>query len=154
MVEKENKQTRRKFLLNLGILGAVILAILAFARGLFQFVFPERKEKRYHKYLVCKEGEIPRGKAKEITLGQKPIFIVHLEEGYKVFSGVCTHLGCVVQWKSAEGHFYCPCHKGYFAKTGEVISGPPPRPLDEYEVRVEKNLVYIQVEEKIRGPWA
>jgi cytochrome b6-f complex iron-sulfur subunit len=138
----------------MSVIGALILAIGAFIRGIYLFLFPGSKEKSYHKYLVCKTGDIKIGEAKEITLGKTPVFVVRLENQYKVYSGVCTHLGCIIQWEQDKQHFYCPCHKGYFDKTGKVTGGPPPRPLDEYTVEVEKNLVFIQVEDKTRGPWA
>lgn len=154
MIQDENKQSRRKFIFNLGVIGVLALAILAFVRNMIAYLFPAGKKKSYHKYLVSKEDEIPVGKAKEITLGKTPVFVVRLQKGYRVFSGICTHLGCIVQWKPEEEHFYCPCHKGVFEKTGQVISGPPPRPLDEYKVEVENKLVYMYVEDKKRGPWA
>ena len=153
-MEKEaKKQTRRSFLTNFGILGVFIVAMGLFIRNAIAYLFPEKKGKKYHKYLVGKENELPVGKAREITLGKTPVFLVHLKDEYRVFSGICTHLGCIVRWEEEKQRFYCPCHKGVFTSSGEVVSGPPPRPLDQYAVKVEKNLIYIQVEQKTGGPW-
>ena len=154
MALNERKQSRREFLTGLGIVGAVIIAIGMFFKNILAFLFPIRKEKTYHKYLVARTGEIPVGKAKEITISQKPVFVVNLGNGYKVLSGVCTHLGCIVRWEEQKSRFYCPCHQGIFNKTGEVTGGPPPRSLDEYEVEVDNKLVFIKVEDKMEGPWA
>jgi cytochrome b6-f complex iron-sulfur subunit len=154
MVEKEEKQTRRGFLLNLGFVTVFLISMAIFFKNMWLYLFPMRKEKTYHKYLVCKEGEIPFGKAKEINLGTIPVFVVNLEGGYRVFSGACTHLGCIVRWQDKEEQFYCPCHKGYFDKTGKVVSGPPPRPLDEYALEKDGNLVFMFIQDKTRGPWA
>ncbi|MBD3223556.1 MAG: Rieske 2Fe-2S domain-containing protein, partial [Caldithrix sp.] len=115
---------------------------------MIRFLLPKKKTKTYHKYLVAKEGEIPKGAAKEISLSGKPVFIVNLDSGYKVFSGVCTHLGCIVRWEEQNQRFYCPCHQGIFSKIGEVTGGPPPRPLDEFTVEMDKQLVFIKVEDK------
>ena len=153
MAQTETKQSRREFLIGLGIVGAIVVAIGAFVTNVLAFLFPHKREKTYHKYLVAKIGEIPVGKAKEISLSNKPVFVVHLEEGYRVFSGVCPHLGCMVRWEEQKDRFYCPCHAGIFDKTGNVIAGPPPRALDEYQVEIDNNLVFIKVKDKMEGPW-
>jgi menaquinol-cytochrome c reductase iron-sulfur subunit len=53
------------------------------------------------------------------------------------FGPQCTHLGCAHHWDDNKDKFVCPCHNSLFAKDGKVLSGPAPRPLDRYEVRVE-----------------
>jgi menaquinol-cytochrome c reductase iron-sulfur subunit len=58
-------------------------------------------------------------------------------------SNICTHLGCRARWVSDRDQFYCPCHAGVFDREGYVVSGPPPRPLDRYEVRVENEQLFI-----------
>ena len=64
---------------------------------------------------------------------------------YIAMSSICTHLGCRVRWIPEQEHFFCPCHNAAFEKSGEVASGPPPRPLDRYEVKVEDDQLYILV---------
>lgn len=59
-------------------------------------------------------------------------------------SNICTHLGCRVRWVEGQQEFFCPCHNGVFDKSGQVVSGPPPRPLDQYPVKVEGGQLYIQ----------
>jgi Rieske Fe-S protein len=58
-------------------------------------------------------------------------------------SNICTHLGCRVRWLADPEVFLSPCHNGVFDKQGYVVSGPPPRPLDRYEVKVEGDQLYI-----------
>ncbi|MGE5250901.1 MAG: ubiquinol-cytochrome c reductase iron-sulfur subunit [Bacteroidota bacterium] len=65
-------------------------------------------------------------------------------EDFVALSNICTHLGCRVRWIAADGKFYCPCHNGVFAKDGSVVSGPPPRPLDRFETKVEDGTLYIK----------
>lgn len=53
------------------------------------------------------------------------------------FSQKCTHLGCVVYFQSEQNRWHCPCHEGNFEPlTGNVISGPPTRPLGRIEVEI------------------
>jgi Rieske Fe-S protein len=53
------------------------------------------------------------------------------------FSQKCTHLGCVVYYQPDEQRWHCPCHEGNFeVLTGEVISGPPLRPLGRIDVEI------------------
>ena len=58
-------------------------------------------------------------------------------------SNICTHLGCRVRWIADQEIFLSPCHNGVFDREGKVISGPPPRPLDRYEVKVENDQLLI-----------
>jgi menaquinol-cytochrome c reductase iron-sulfur subunit len=65
-------------------------------------------------------------------------------QDYVVMSNVCTHLGCRIRWIAEQGQFFCPCHNGSFAKDGTVTGGPPPRPLDRFESKVENGTLFIK----------
>ena len=54
-----------------------------------------------------------------------------------VLSNICTHLGCHVTWHPDIQQYVSPCHNGHFDILGNVTFGPPPRPLDEYQTRVQ-----------------
>ena len=70
---------------------------------------------------------------------------VHTEDGenFAAMSNVCPHLGCRVRWIDDQEIFFCPCHNASFDKNGAVLDGPPPRPLDRYEVKNEDDQLYI-----------
>jgi menaquinol-cytochrome c reductase iron-sulfur subunit len=55
----------------------------------------------------------------------------------KAFGPQCTHLGCAYHWDETKDQFLCPCHSSLFGIDGSVKGGPAPRPLDQYEVKVE-----------------
>jgi menaquinol-cytochrome c reductase iron-sulfur subunit len=74
----------------------------------------------------------------ERTATNYGLYVVRKSESeVRVFSDICTHLGCRVTWHPDQEHYISPCHDGHFAILGNVISGPPPRPLDEFITKIE-----------------
>ncbi len=74
------------------------------------------------------------------------VFVVRKDEKtVRVLSNVCTHLGCRVTWHPDIEHYVSPCHNGHFDLLGSVISGPPPRPLDEFTTKIENGNLFIQL---------
>ncbi len=67
--------------------------------------------------------------------------------GFLALSRTCTHLGCTVPWVAEEGKFVCPCHASAFDIRGEVVSPPAPRALDTYAVRIEGEVVKVDLDE-------
>ncbi len=65
-------------------------------------------------------------------------------------SNICTHLGCRVRWVEDRRQFYCPCHAGVFDEDGDVVSGPPPRPLDRYEITLEGDRLLVHLDGSTR----
>lgn len=65
------------------------------------------------------------------------------DDGFVAYSGKCTHLACAVYWEPESGELICPCHNGIFdPRTGEVLAGPPERPLPRIELREEEGVLY------------
>jgi menaquinol-cytochrome c reductase iron-sulfur subunit len=54
------------------------------------------------------------------------------------FTTVCPHLGCAIDWASAERKFKCPCHRSAFGLDGKVEAGPSLRGMDELELSKDK----------------
>ena len=63
----------------------------------------------------------------------------------RVFSDICTHLACRVTWHPDIQHYVSPCHDGHFDIAGSNVSGPPPRPLDEFVTKIEDGNLFIQL---------
>ncbi|MDH3464083.1 MAG: ubiquinol-cytochrome c reductase iron-sulfur subunit [Acidimicrobiia bacterium] len=63
---------------------------------------------------------------------------------FTVLSNVCTHLGCRVRWVEDQNGFFCPCHNAIFDQNGAVTQGPPPRPLDRFEAKVEDGQIFFK----------
>ncbi len=71
------------------------------------------------------------------------VYVVNHGGGkFTLFDVRCTHLGCPVSWDQEDGSFICPCHNGIFDEEGRVLSGPPPRPLDRFEYKVEDGVLF------------
>ncbi len=59
------------------------------------------------------------------------------------FGPNCTHLGCAYHWEDAEKEFFCPCHNSVFSIDGKVVSGPAPRPLDRFDIKIQGGKLLI-----------
>lgn len=62
--------------------------------------------------------------------------------GLVAYSDVCTHLSCAVLY-AGDGTLHCPCHEGLFdAATGNVLAGPPIRPLPLIQLARQNGIIY------------
>jgi Rieske Fe-S protein len=76
---------------------------------------------------------------------RQTVFLVRDGDQVKALSATCTHLGCQVRWDRDRKRFQCPCHGGAYDAQGRVIEGPPPRPLDTIDVRVDASTDSVMV---------
>jgi cytochrome b6-f complex iron-sulfur subunit len=63
------------------------------------------------------------------------VYIVRGSQGFYAVSAVCTHLGCITEWRPEDQVIACPCHGSKFEKDGSKLSGPAPRPLPHFAIR-------------------
>ena len=88
--------------------------------------------------------ELKPNSGKTFRFGSKPALLVRLANGeFRSMSGVCTHLGCTVQYRPESSQIWCACHNGCYDLDGRNVSGPPPRALDRYEVHVRGQEIYV-----------
>jgi len=74
---------------------------------------------------------------KIVSFGPDPVIVVRAAEGdYRAFSATCTHLSCIVGFRKEVGLIWCNCHNGQFNLQGQVVGGPPPRPLERFDVHL------------------
>jgi cytochrome b6-f complex iron-sulfur subunit len=67
-------------------------------------------------------------------LREQQVFIVRTMEGFFAVSAVCTHLGCITEWKPDDNLIACPCHGSKFDRDGKKLAGPAPRPLPHFAI--------------------
>ncbi len=133
---------RRSFLkLLTTALGASALG--SFAYPLFRFLLPIKSAVKL-KSIILPKSEIPVNTTKDLMVGLTPAIILNTrDKGFLAFSKVCTHLGCLVKYDKDRQLFICPCHAGMFDLEGNVVSGPPPKPLPKFAVKVEGDNIVI-----------
>ncbi len=130
MTDDNHRQaSRRKFLTFVGI-GGVAVTGLAGAGAIGRYLFPAVLYEPNLKTKVGRPEEFSVGTT--AFLPDSKIFVKSGPEGFSAISATCTHLGCVVT--STDTGFECPCHGSVFNETGNVMSGPAPRPLPWFEV--------------------
>ena len=135
--QPQEKLGRRKFLDYL--LGTSAFATLAaIFYPIFRFMVPpEVVEAQQNSVVAGKTGEMAANTGKIFKFGSKPGLLVRTQSGdFKAFSAECTHLDCIVQYDPESKQIICACHNGAYDLTGKNVSGPPPRPLDEFIVKV------------------
>jgi len=87
--------------------------------------------------------DLPPGKRVVVRYRDKPVELLREGDSVTARSLVCTHIGCVVQWDPTENRYVCPCHRGRFDENGQVVDGPPTRPLAEIATRVSGTHVVL-----------
>ena len=81
------------------------------------------------------DPELTRRGFKIVRFGAEPVLLIRVaEDDFRAFSATCTHLACIVEYQRAERRIWCNCHNGEYDLTGRNVAGPPPRPLERYEV--------------------
>ncbi|MBD3219460.1 MAG: Rieske 2Fe-2S domain-containing protein [candidate division Zixibacteria bacterium] len=122
----------------LATLAAVLYPVLAYLKP------PEAAEAMTSSIKVGKLEEFPPDSSKIFKFGRKPGILIRSPDGeLKAFNATCTHLSCVVQYRRDLGVIWCACHNGRFNLNGKNISGPPPRPLEEFDVHVKDDEIYV-----------
>ena len=89
----------------------------------------------------------------KITSEKTSAWVVKVSDAEVIaFSPVCTHLGCAYHWDERKNNFLCPCHSSTFGLDGRVLSGPAPRPLDRFRVRIENGRLLVGAAERSTEP--
>lgn len=145
-VKKATKLTKRRDFLSWLLSGSFIISGIALAWGIVKFVYPVKSTSALPReaQLVALTNQLSEGKGKKVVYANKPVWVIHDRRGnYKALSAICTHLGCIAEWQEDKQIFFCPCHAGFFDDNGRVLSGPPPRPLPEYSLKIKDEKIYI-----------
>jgi cytochrome b6-f complex iron-sulfur subunit len=146
--EDEPRQPSRRRLL--GWLSRGFLSLWAVGLGWMVAAFlkpPRSRESLGERVIkVGPEVDLLPGQARLVRHGREPLFVVRTEAGELIgLSAVCTHLHCVLDWDRDRNQLACPCHEGAFDLNGNVLTGPPPRPLRRYRVETRLGQLYLHL---------
>ena len=130
----QNPISRRKLIFYAWI-GAAAVVMGELIGGTFAFLWPRRKQGKAENVFIA--GKVTDFKVGEvIPFRKEKAFIVRTDGGFLAMSAICPHLHCIVNWNEVLKKFECPCHGAKFNPRGEVLEGPPPRPLDLYKLQI------------------
>ena len=136
------KTTRRGFLDWIIALCSVITG-LALTLPSLMYLWPATKGSGAENVEVEGANNLSPGQSITMQVGGKAVIVVRNRDGFKAFSAICTHLGCLVRWDSATNKFLCPCHAAAFDADGGVVSGPPPAPLPVYKIKEVGEKIFV-----------
>jgi cytochrome b6-f complex iron-sulfur subunit len=129
--QAEEGLSRRDFF-NEVALGALGIAGLGAAVVTYRFLSPNVL---FEPPATFRAGNPEQYPLNSVTyLQDQQVYIVRTAEGYYAVSAVCTHLGCITQWKPEANQIACPCHGSKFKPDGTKIEGPAPRSLPHFSI--------------------
>ncbi len=136
---------KRRNFIDVFLGGSLIATIVAFLYPVIRYVLPVKQAGASQKRVVAaKAGELPPNTAKVFKFGSTPAMLINSSDGELIaLSATCTHLTCTVRFESESNTLFCPCHNGRFDLGGNVISGPPPAPLENYAVEVVGDDIFV-----------
>lgn len=123
-----------------------------FTASVVSFLYPAVKFMNPPTVPEASTNEVSAGKVQDlkpnsgkiIKFGSRPALLIRVSETeWRAYSAICTHLNCTVQFQDSTQQIWCACHNGYYDINGKVVSGPPPRPLEEYAVHIRGEDVVI-----------
>lgn len=156
--EPENP-SRRRFLAGfISFLGGLI-ALTMGGGGAVYFLSPAWRGRKENWVEAGPVADLPEGQPVKKEFIQRSmdgwvtsesrgtVWLLRDKGSLTAYNPHCTHLGCPYRWDPDKNLFLCPCHNGVYDKSGKVVSGPPPRPLDRYPLRVDNGIVSILPQE-------
>jgi Rieske Fe-S protein len=105
---------------------------------------PASGEPATQSVVAAQSSQVKANSGLVFKFGSKPGLLIRTPDGeLRAFSAVCTHLDCTVQYKSDTSQIWCACHNGFYDLHGNVVSGPPPRPLESLTVNQRGDEVVV-----------
>lgn len=135
----------RRRLMQVLLGGGLLASAVAFLYPVLRYLVPPAAtDLGGDSVVAAKVGELKANSGKIFRFGSRPGLLVRTADGeYRAMSAVCTHLNCTVQYRGDVREVWCACHNGFYDLNGRNVAGPPPRPLDAYDVHINGDDVVV-----------
>jgi cytochrome b6-f complex iron-sulfur subunit len=126
--------------------GGFVATAIAFIYPVLRYLVPPKASDLGSDSIVAgRVGELKPNSGKIFRFGNRPGLLIRTATGeYRALSATCTHLSCTVQYRADLHQVWCACHNGTYDLNGRNISGPPPRPLESFEVQVSGEEIFVR----------
>jgi menaquinol-cytochrome c reductase iron-sulfur subunit len=133
----------RRALLELLIGGAFAAATLGTGVTAVRFLWPEVLFEQETRVRLGRPDEVAPGTV--LVLPEQQAYVVRTADGFFAMSAVCTHLGCLTQYRRDDHRIVCPCHGSQFDSAGRVTTGPAPAPLPRLALTLEGGVLVLDL---------
>jgi cytochrome b6-f complex iron-sulfur subunit len=125
--------------------GGLLASVASFLYPVLRYIVPPAvTDMGGDEVVAAKVGELRPNSGKIFRFGSHPGLLILTSDGqYHAMSATCTHLSCTVQYRSDLHEVWCACHNGLYDLNGRNISGPPPRPLQAFQVHVRGDEIIV-----------
>jgi Rieske Fe-S protein len=140
-----NPSPTRRRLVELFLGGGLLASLISFVYPVLRYLVPPPvADLGGDEVIAAKVGELKPNSGMIFRFGGRPGLLILTSDGhYHALSATCTHLGCTVQYRGDLHEIWCACHNGMYDLNGRNVSGPPPRPLQVYQVHVRGDQIVV-----------
>jgi Rieske Fe-S protein len=147
MANEDSQKVRpvRRRLVEVLLGGGVFASVVSFIYPVLKYLAPPAvPDLGQDEVVAAAVGDLKANGSKVFRFGSRPALLLLTAEGeYHAVSAVCTHLGCTVQYRNDMHAIWCACHNGTYGLDGRNVSGPPPRPLESFQVNIRGNEIVV-----------
>jgi Rieske Fe-S protein len=138
-------QVTRRRLISILLGGGLLASLASFFYPVVRYLVPPPvADLGTDEVVAAKVADLKSNSGKIFRFGSRPgLLIMNADGTYRALSATCTHLGCTVQYRPDLREIWCACHNGLYDLNGRNISGPPPRPLEVFDVHLRGDDIVV-----------
>jgi Rieske Fe-S protein len=145
IAEKVSVPNSRRTLLKTFLSGGILASLASCLYPVLRYLVPPAEaDLGVDAVVAASANELKPNSAKIFRFGSRPALLIRSSDGeYRAMSATCTHLSCTVQYRKDVQQVWCACHNGMYDLNGRNVSGPPPRPLEQYQVHIQGDEIRV-----------